>query len=399
MAMADRLRRRDVLAIASAVAVAGCSGTSDDPDPQPSNESDPDDNSSNADPSANESEQGDVVDNEADSEDELGEGNESDSTDQNPDDSDQEDDQEEQQDEDEEEPTDEELAQQSIDEAQSAFSEAVDELVSQAGPNRGVTDISIATDLSAGPVGDHLSATRDALEDARSYDADQGQEITIDTIADAEMLIRTIVETQPTLYDVYVDVDLFREDLVAENFDAVSSDADRTQRSIDDAQPDLDELLAAFDEATTKDFDRVEALSEDAATTVIDGFENDIGAMKTFVSTAGTFAEAYPQFWDAYDQYQDKRTPEEAFSDAQTSFEEILKNLDEVTSVAFESMLSDFECTTAALAEAANDYRVACQAREVNDIEERSEREDEAATHLDDAHACEMFDINSRRAD
>jgi len=366
--MANRLLRREYIAIASAAALAGCSGTSDDPadDPSDENGTDPTPTNETNGTAENESEI-DVDDPNEDSD----SGNESDGGQQE-----------------EDEPTDEELAQKALNDAQSAFEDAVAELTEQALLHGNLSDVSSATNLSTGPIEDHLSATRQAITKAESYDTSLEQTITIRGLTDAEMLIRRIVENQPALHDIYADVDLLREDLVAENFETVTSDADRVQQSIDGAQPVLDNLQTALDEASTDNFDRVDALDAEAATGLVETFANDVAAMEAFVSAAQSFA-VHPAYVGPHDY-----GPDEGVAEIQSRYEDIAATLEDVTSVALNDVLEKFRCTVNALAEAANDYRVAGDAEELGKMQESNRREDEAVSHLEDAQSCEMFEIN-----
>jgi ribosomal protein L12E/L44/L45/RPP1/RPP2 len=383
--MADRLRRRDVLAIASAAAVAGCSGTSDDPENEsgPANDSEPTDTTTDDVDNETEDVQDDL-ENETDSDDELGDDNESDG-DQQSDDEEQAD----QEDGEEDEPTNEELVKEAIDDAQRSLEDAVGELTAQIGPNTDVTEFTVAVDLSTGPVEDHLSQTRQAIDEAEQYQVRPELTVTIDALANAELLLRTIVERQPALHDAYLDVDSLREDLVAENFEAVLDSADRTLRSIEDVQRDGKQLQSTFEDTSTGDFDRVNALSEDAITTIFDGFESDLTAMETFVTAARSFSDPYPAYVGSGGSGQD-----ESVDEVQDRYEEIAATLEDVSSVALNDVLEKFYCTVSALAEAANDYRVSGQAAEVGDMIESNQREDEAEEHLKDAQNCGMFDIN-----
>lgn len=286
------------------------------------------------------------------------------------------------------EPTEEERAAEAIGRAQSELSAAVAELDDQSGATLDATDV-----LSTQPIADRLAAARLAASDAREFATDD-QEATLSAIESAVAFVRSMLEGQPWLHEIARSIDRLVEALGEGEDDRATYVAEDVARQREEGS----DRIGAIEEAA----EPLEGSLEGVEAVDWSWVDERRSSLVADDRAAEEIAEAVPALLAAEERFEESRevfeqgayvTARSSFETTQGAFEDVRTGFEPPESSAFAGAIAAIDCTTAAMATAADRYYWAADAARSGDGEREAEYVEAAEEALDEAGDCGLRPI------
>lgn len=287
------------------------------------------------------------------------------------------------------EPTDEERAADAIARAQSELSEAVAGIDEQSGDT-----LDAADEISRAPIADRLASARLAVADAREFETTDEQATTLDALDGVESFLGTLLEGQSWLYGIFRSVGRLREDLREGEDDRARYGATDVSRELEAGGGRIDAIDEEADsvEGTLEEVEAADWLWVDDRRTAL---RADYGAAEAIAETVPDLLAAEAEFWAGREEFEEGAyvSARASFGEARRAFEDVRTAFDSPESPAFEDAVEAIDCTTSALATAADANYWAADAARSGDDDREAGYVDRVEEALGEAEGCGLRPI------